>query len=206
MTEEAQQIFTIGHSNHDAADFIDMLRKQSITAVADVRSYPHSRFSQFSRPSLEASLRKFKIRYAFLGEELGARSKDLSCYENGRVQYARLAQTDLFRRGIDRLLDGRTRFRIALMCAEREHLTCHRTILVSNALHKMGVPVHHIHPGGWAESHGDAMLRLIDMVGLPRTHLFKTPEELIDDACALQEARIAYVDERLASQSVGKVS
>lgn len=206
MTDEAQRIFTIGHSNHTAADFAVLLRRHGITAIADVRSQPYSRFSQFSRPSLEANLREVKIRYVFLGEELGARSKDLSCYEDGRVQYGRLAQTDLFRRGIERLLNGRMRFRIALMCAEREHLTCHRTILVCKVLHKIGVPVCHIHPNGSLESHDDAMLRLIDFVGLPRTHLFRSLEDLIEEACALQEARIAYVDERLVSQPAGETS
>ena len=43
-------LFTIGHSNHELVDFIDMLRIHEVTMVADVRSHPYSRLHpQFRR-------------------------------------------------------------------------------------------------------------------------------------------------------------
>src|SRR5689334_2499642 len=101
-----EMIYTIGHSNHPIDRFIALLRQHGIEAVADVRSTPYSRFNpQFRKEKLQAALASAGIRYVFLGEELGARSKDPECYdEGGRVSYTRLASTDLFRRGIDRLL------------------------------------------------------------------------------------------------------
>ena len=122
-------IHTIGHSNHPIERFVGLLLPHGITAVADVRSTPYSRFNpQFRREKLQASLADASIQYVFLGEELGARSSDPACYDaSGRVSYAKLAQTPLFRKGIERLKGGMTQFRISIMCAEREPLDCHRT-------------------------------------------------------------------------------
>ncbi len=37
-------IFTIGHSNHSIEQFVALLQQHGITALADVRSAPYSRF------------------------------------------------------------------------------------------------------------------------------------------------------------------
>src|SRR3954467_6082258 len=89
-------VFTIGHSTHTMDRFLELLRAHAVTAVADVRSVPQSRFNpQFSKQAIDRDLLAHGIAYVFLGKELGARSDDRSCYENGRVQYGRLAKTDL---------------------------------------------------------------------------------------------------------------
>jgi uncharacterized protein (DUF488 family) len=72
-------IYTIGHSNHTIDHFLDLLSLHQITAVADVRSSPYSRHNpQLNRETLKQSLARRDIRYVFLGEELGARSKGRS--------------------------------------------------------------------------------------------------------------------------------
>lgn len=191
-------IFTIGHSTHTVERFVDLLRQHGVTAVADVRSSPYSRFNpQFNRETLERALKEQGIAYVFLGKELGARSDDPSCYEKGRVQYDRLARTDLFREGLERVLKGAKSYRVALMCAEKEPLECHRTFLVSRALVSQGVPVSHILANGLVETHSVLMNRLIGVVGLSKTDLFRSNDELIEAACALQEERIAYTDQNM---------
>lgn len=85
-----------------------------------MRSSPFSRFNpQFNREPLEHYLKSNGIGYVFLGKELGARSDDRSCYDHGRVQYSRLAQTALFQSGIDRVQQGAAKYRVALMAMER---------------------------------------------------------------------------------------
>ena len=113
--------------------------------------------------------------------------------EEGRVSYARLAQTEPFRKGIERLMTGMQQHRIAIMCAEREPLECHRTILVSRELERAGVPVTHILHDGSLEPHGQLMTRLAAELNLVGTDLFRTPDELIEDAYEKQGSRIAYV-------------
>lgn len=204
LVELIGSVFTIGHSTHSFEAFVALLKRHGVTALADVRSAPFSRFNpQFKKDALESGLKAHGIKYVFLGRELGARSDDRSCYENGRVKYARLARTELFHSGLDRVMRGAQEHNIALMCAEKEPLDCHRTLLVARALDELGVPVHHILADGRLESHGDEMLRLLDVVGLPREDMFHSMQELIAQALTRQEVRIAYVDERLAAEAVG---
>ncbi|WP_107706202.1 DUF488 domain-containing protein [Nocardioides allogilvus] len=197
------EILTIGHSTHVIEHFLSLLSKHGATAVADVRSVPASRFTpQFNRDALKRSLADVDIKYVFLGKELGARSDDRSCYIEGQVQYDRLAQTVPFGEGIERLLNGATSERIAILCAEQEPLDCHRTVLVSRVLAERGASVAHIHGDGLLESHDVAMQRLMSGFGLDQDDLFHTREELLGEALARQEQRIAYVDKDL---SLGEV-
>lgn len=205
MTSTKPVVLTVGHSTHSLDAFVALLKQHVVTALADVRSSPYSRFNpQFNREVLAQSLIACGIRYVFLGRELGARSSDRSCYDKGRVQYARLAHTELFRSGIDRVVRGASEYRIALMCAEKEPLECHRTLLVARALEELGVTVEHILADGRLESHDVAMERLLDVLGLPHEDLFRSRDELMAEALELQEARVAYVDEQLAAEAASE--
>lgn len=189
-------VLTIGHSNHSLENFIALLRRHSATAIADVRSSPYSKiYPQFNREPLQNSLKAHGINYVFLGRELGGRPDDPGCYSEGRVQYRRLAQTELFKQGISRIVNGARSHRMVLLCAEAEPLVCHRALLVAPDLAALGVPVSHIRADGSLETHDEAMRRLVEMLGMPETDLFRTKEEVIADACALQERRVAYASE-----------
>lgn len=188
-----EAVFTIGHSTHPQDRFIALLHQHGITALCDVRSKPYSRVNpQFNRDELKQSLYASGIVYVFLGKELGARSEDPACYVQGRVQYDRLAHTELFQYGLERVQDGMKKYRLALMCAEKEPLECHRTILVARYLTVLGLDVRHIHADGRLESHADALSRLARMLNLPEHDMFRSREELLEDAYRRQEKRIAY--------------
>jgi uncharacterized protein (DUF488 family) len=194
-------IYTVGHSNHKIEKFIDLLDQNGVSAVADVRSSPFSRYNpQFNKDTLSAALKKRGTAYVFVGKELGARSDDPSCYEDGKVRYGRLANTLAFKAGIERVLSGAQKFRIALMCAEKEPLDCHRTLLVSRALERHGATIAHILSDGSIEAQSQTMSRLLDLVGLPRADLFRSHDELVTSACELREQKIAYVDEAFTKQ------
>src|SRR5512147_1394074 len=99
-------IYTIGHSNHSALRFVDLLQGAGIECVADVRSTPFSRRNpQFSQKALAASLRDAGIEYWFLGDALGARPRDPECYEDGKASYPRIAATPAFQEAIHALID-----------------------------------------------------------------------------------------------------
>jgi uncharacterized protein (DUF488 family) len=186
-------VYTIGHSTHTHEQFVALLRQHGITAVADVRSRPYSRYNpQFNRENLQRALSEAGISYRFLGEELGARSEDPACYEGGKVRYDKLAETAAFQRGLQRVRSGMKEHRIALMCAEKEPLECHRTILVSRHLAILGVDVQHIHMDGALESHRDAIERLSRELDMPEEDLFRTHEDILVDSYHVQERRIAY--------------
>jgi len=196
MSESPDIVLTIGHSNHSLENFVALLHSHNATAIADVRSSPYSKmYPQFNREPLQNSLKAHGVSYIFLGRELGGRPEDPTCYAEGRVQYRRLARTELFKQGISRVLNGTRTYRTVLLCAEAEPLVCHRALLVAPELAALGISVAHIRGDGTLEAHGEAMRRLVEMLGMPETDLFRTREEVIADACTLQERRVAYVSE-----------
>jgi len=188
-------IFTVGHSNMGAAEFVALVQRHAIGAVADVRSHPYSRYlPHFNGPALKATLRGAGIGYVFLGRELGARPDDPACYEGGRVSFARLAATPLFAEGLARLHKGMAIWRIAIMCAEKDPLTCHRTILVCRHLRAPDLAIGHILPGGELEAHRASEQRLVRQHGLGQTSFLapSSPADLLEAAYDRQAARIAY--------------
>jgi uncharacterized protein (DUF488 family) len=148
------EIFTVGHSNHPIDYFVGLLRRHGVTALADVRSTPYSRrHPQFRRESLAESLKQAGIAYVFLGEELGGKRAG---------GLATAAQAPAFQAGLRRLREGAQRYRVAFMCAEREPLDCHRTILVARHLRRPDVTIRHILADGTLEEHESVERRLVE--------------------------------------------
>ncbi|MCY4504155.1 MAG: DUF488 domain-containing protein [Alphaproteobacteria bacterium] len=207
MNKDCGNVLTIGHSTHTLKAFITLLQMHDVTAVADIRSAPYSRFNpQFNREPFAESLSVEGIRYVYLGNVLGGRSEDPSCYKDGRICYDRVAATESFKSGLVRVVHGADKYRIALMCAEKEPLDCHRTLLVSRALDEQSVDVAHIHADGRVEPHSEAMDRLLDLQRLHREDLYATREELIATAIARQSERVAHVGDEPAVQTVEQAS
>ncbi len=196
-------LYTIGHSNHPIAVFIDLLQQHGITALGDVRSHPYSRYvPQYSRDPLKTVIANTGMTYVFLGKELGARSNNPACYQQGKVQYDRLAQEPQFAEGLNRVRQGMERYCIALMCSEKDPLDCHRAMLVARRIFETGIPVQHIHADGRLESHQELESRLLTVCNLPEGDMFKTREEFILEAYQIQGVRIAYQDETMAKAEV----
>ncbi len=194
-----QPVFTIGHSNLEFGKFVALLKQQGIQALADVRSSPYSQFNpQFNREPLQRALREQGISYVFLGEELGARRLERECYVNGRADYALIAGMPAFGRGVDRIMQGATKMRVAIMCAEKDPLDCHRCILVSPRLRERGIDVRHILSDGTLESHEQAEIRLAHLFHLHERELFRSRGEIIAEAYRLQSEKIAYQEDALA--------
>jgi len=187
------ELFTIGHSTHSWEKFLELLRQHRIEAVADVRSSPSSQYNpQFNRDPLQRALREQGISYVFLGEELGARRSEPECYVNGRVDYSLIAQTPAFIRGLERIIQGAAKKRIAMMCAEKDPLDCHRCVLVSRRLKERGINIQHIHDDGTLESQEHAERRLAQTLNLSEGELFRSANELVAEAYRVQGEKIAY--------------
>lgn len=147
-------VFTIGHSNHSINTFISLLQQHGVTAIADVRSSPYSRrFPQFNQAALKEALKTANIAYVYLGDNLGARSKDRNCYVNGMARYDLIAATASFTEGVNRLIKGAKKYQISLLCAEQDPIICHRAILVCPPLQKIGLEIQHIRKNGELETH-----------------------------------------------------
>jgi len=194
-----QPVFTIGHSNLEIGKFVTLLKQHRIQAIADVRSSPYSQYNpQFNRESLQRVLQEHNVTYVFLGEELGARRSERECYLEGRADYELISQTPAFKRGIKRLNQGATNLRIALMCAEKDPIDCHRCILVSPHLRQQGLQVLHILPDGSLEDHTKTEQRLLQLFALEEKDFFLSPQESVARAYKMQSEKIAYHEEDLA--------
>lgn len=186
------ELFTIGHSTQSWEQFLELLLRHHIEAVGDVRSSPFSaRLPQFNRDFMDRTLLAAKIRYVFLGNELGARRAERECYVDGVARYDRIARTAAFQAGLERVKTGVTRFRLALMCAEKDPLECHRTILVCRQF-RNNMEIRHILGDGSLETHADAETRLLAEEKVPGDDLFTPREQLIAQAYDRRGTKIAY--------------
>lgn len=207
------ELLTIGHSNYEMNTFISLLQKHEVTAIADVRSSPYSRFlPHFNRPALKEALATEEIRYVFLGQELGARPRNRESYDNGKAVYEKIAATDEFQEGIQRVFKGVKKYRLSLMCAEKDPLTCHRAILVCQHLRHFDLQIDHILRNGDLESHSHLEQRMLEKHGFTNFSEIKeeaqlslftqqnnnllTREECLEKAYKLQGNEIAYVEKR----------
>jgi uncharacterized protein (DUF488 family) len=129
-------IFTIGHSNRDIKDFLNILANYKINLVVDIRSVPYSAYaSVYNQPNLQRILQIYKIEYVFMGDLLGGRPKDLYCYtKDGYWDYEGFINSKKFNDGINRLLSFINDKQIVLMCTEFDPIECHRSLIVGRFL------------------------------------------------------------------------
>jgi uncharacterized protein (DUF488 family) len=149
----APELLTIGHSNHQPEHFSWLLDRAGVEVVADVRSWPHSHYTEWADiAQLPRLLEGQGRRYVFLGEELGGRPRDEECYDDaGHVLYGALARTASFRSGIARLRDAIATHTVAVMCSEEDPTHCHRRLLIAEVLMQDGVAVRHVRGDGVIE-------------------------------------------------------
>src|SRR5262249_34986703 len=131
---EKIRLLTIGHSTHPLEEFLALLARHGIEALADIRRFPGSRkFPQFNQGDLASALQKAGIEYHWL-EALGGRrgkrrdgspSVNLGLHNAGFRNYADYLPTPEFQEGVARLLEIARRRRTALMCAEGLFWRCH---------------------------------------------------------------------------------
>jgi uncharacterized protein (DUF488 family) len=144
-------LYSIGHGSRKAEDFLSLLLAYDIKYLADVRSYPFSRFHpQFNSKKLDEFLAEAGITYVFMGNELGGRPKDPSCYDGeGKIDYGLVRKKDFFLSGIERLKAANDKqVSLAVMCSERDPAMCHRSRLIGAVLQEQGIELLHIDEHG----------------------------------------------------------
>jgi uncharacterized protein DUF488 len=187
-------VLTIGHSNLAYEPFLALLRRAGVTAIADVRTTPYSRrFAQFNREALSGRLQADGIAYVHLGDELGGRPTGPDLYRDGVADYEKMATTQAFKHGLQRVIDGAAKYRIALMCAERDPLHCHRFLLVSRALAERGVRVGHILDDGQIAPQEQIEDRLLVITGRNADDLFTPRAEKLALAYRERAHGVAFV-------------
>lgn len=156
MEEQAERlpIYTIGYGNRPIEEFIALLQRYKIQYLVDIRSQPYSRFHpDYAKAALEGKLRQHHLHYVFMGDALGGRPQETSCYVNGKVDYALLREMHFYQRGIQRLRRAwEKQIRMVLMCSEQKPQECHRSKLIGNTLREQNIGVEHIDEAGRVKS------------------------------------------------------
>ncbi len=191
-------IYTIGHSQHQLEHFLDMLKKNNVNYVIDVRSTPYSKFAQdYDRENIKKYLEDNEIHYTYMGKHFGARQENQSLYTSeGYLDFSKVEESKFFQDAIQNVMKGMETNRIALMCTEKQPIDCHRAILVGNAFFNKGCNVEHILPDGSVQTHGELNEELLDMYFPTRNqlHLFEvhTEEGDLKEAYKMRNKAIGY--------------
>ncbi|HHM21244.1 MAG TPA: DUF488 family protein [Bacteroidetes bacterium] len=196
-------IYTVGHSNHSADDFLRLLQPHGVNCVVDVRSIPASKYNpQFNKPLLASFLQEKDIIYLHFGREFGARHTNTFLHdENGRVDFEKVRQTEAFRLGVARLEEGIEKGYIpALMCAEANPLDCHRFSMIANYLDEHGYDVRHILKNGQIVSQKDLEKEILKKFAkkLPQPNIFEpniTREDQLKAAYRLHNNQVGWKGE-----------
>jgi uncharacterized protein (DUF488 family) len=162
------EILTVGHSNHDEQEFVELLRGAGVELVADVRRHPGSRRQpHFERTALAGILLEAGIGYRWLGELLGGRRRPFPNSANGGWEneqfrgYADHMASDEFATGLAELETLAREQRVAIMCAETWWVRCHRR-LIADALSVRGWRVLHLGARGELKQHELAEFAAVD--------------------------------------------
>ena len=203
LNADMKKLFTIGYSPHTLESFISVLKKHQIEVVADVRSVPFSQYNPaFNCNFFSEALKENKISYVFLGKECGARISDRNCYRDGRVDYNLVAKSSDFQDGLNRIRNGLRKFRIALMCAEKDPITCHRTILICKNLRDVNFTIQHIMSDGSLEEQSCSEKRLLRLFGLDQADLFTSRSAQLEEAYDRQAGKIAYKEDQMKETGI----
>lgn len=148
-------LFSIGHGNRKPEDLIKLLKDYGIQFLLDLRSVPYSKFSpEFNREMWKKQLEENGIRYVFVGENLGGRPADRTCYDDdNKVNYEKIRTKEFFKEGIKRLQSAYEKnIPVVMMCSESNPCDCHRSKLIGRVLLELNVPILHIDEKGKLKS------------------------------------------------------
>lgn len=164
MDSDKYPIYSLGHGTRNIEVFSSLLKEHDISYVVDVRTRPASRFNpQYNKAALSDFLKNNGMRYVYMGDSLGGRPSDTSCYdEEGRVDYAKVMEKKFFLDGIKRLETAYTQnLRIACFCSEISPCDCHRSKLIGVMLEKLNIPMVHINKTGQLENQETVINRVL---------------------------------------------
>jgi uncharacterized protein (DUF488 family) len=156
-------IYTIGHGNRKIDDFLNLLKNFGIKYLIDVRSQPYSKFNpQFNQNDLKHYLTRNEITYVFMGDSIGGRPIDTSCYDDeGKVDYEKVKTKEFFIKGIERLKIAYEKdIPIVVMCSESKPCECHRSKLIGRTLSLEQIFLNHIDEKGRIKSQADVINEL----------------------------------------------
>lgn len=146
-------VYTIGYTNYSVDELINILKKYKINRLIDVRSKPFSSYHrEYNKPMLKSILDQHNIEYINY-EGFGAFQEDRKYYTKGLLDFNKYIKSESFLSGVKAVKIGlENKDKFMLMCAEKDPITCHRSIMISRGMKRAGIDVVHVLDGE-LESH-----------------------------------------------------
>lgn len=201
LGESMNTVYTIGYTSFEIQKFVEVLKKYKITCLVDVRSVPKSSYyKDFDDSNLLPLLKNNGILYRNYKEEFGARQDNKDFYNvKGFLDFEVFSKSKQFNDGIDKIKKAQNMgYVVCLMCAEKDPINCHRTILIARNLDKKGFDIRHILATEGLCEQSEIDERLIEKYFPNRSQisLFNennlTKEELVEKAYRLKNEEIGF--------------
>jgi uncharacterized protein (DUF488 family) len=147
-----KELLTIGYEGSTIGAVLDALEQARVGLLIDVRALPQSRKPGFSKRQLAAGLEERGLRYVHLqglgtpkpgrdavrAGNIGAMHRIFRAHmESDRAQADLASATDLARSE-----------RACLLCFERDHAQCHRSIVAEMIAAETGQQIRNLYPAG----------------------------------------------------------
>lgn len=193
-------VYTIGYSGFSIDDFVATLKKHNISLVVDVRSSPFSNyFPEYNKDVLETCLKTHGIYYRNYADAFGARQNNRNYYcKEGYLDFEVFSKSEPFLQGLKKMCNSMEQnYTFVLLCAEKDPICCHRTILVARAFYERGYNVVHLLTNDTTITQQEINARLIEKYYPDRdqTTFFDAPQDddtLLKAAYRKQNAEIGY--------------
>ncbi|MEM9410249.1 MAG: DUF488 domain-containing protein [Planctomycetota bacterium] len=145
-----EAVFTAGYEGLSVDAFLDLLSRNGVKRIVDVRKNPIARRYGFHKSTLNRLSRNLGIDYRHV-PELGIHSEqrqNLDAQSDRDRLFDRYEATTLAKSesAIDTVAQYCSEMPSVLVCMEREPCTCHRARLAPFVSEKTGLPVEHLMP------------------------------------------------------------
>jgi uncharacterized protein (DUF488 family) len=138
MAKRAVTMCTVGYEKRSPSELVDVLQAAGVEQLIDIRELPLSRRKGFSKTPLTALMAEAGIEYIHLriaGNPFRRRPGNVLALYGKHLKRAPEI--------VDVVLTTVKVKRSALLCVERDHECCHRSVL-ANALAQRGVAIEHL--------------------------------------------------------------
>jgi uncharacterized protein (DUF488 family) len=134
-------LVSVGYEGRTLDELLDALVAAGVDLLVDVRLTPLSRKPGLSRRRLEAALAERGIGYRH-ARALGNPKENREPFrrgdlDRGRAVFKTLLAQDMATRAVAEIAEAGRRGRVAVLCFERDHESCHRQVVVEQALTQM---------------------------------------------------------------------
>lgn len=200
MQKNSNTIYTIGYAAFpEIRDMMSTFKFFDINVLIDVRSIPFSKnFPTYNKPNLIEVCDENQLYYRHYAKPFGARQTDVEFLSDGQVDFDRFAKSDQFQEGIQKMANTvNAGYVPCLLCAEKDPIICHRSILIGRRLMEAGLIVRHIKAGGETETQEELQERLVNTYFKNReqVQIWDEPmsdEDYINEAYIIQNKKIGY--------------